>query len=89
MGCEPRTSGSELPDLVVAAAADQPSRAPRTPLNTAEPAAYVYIGNAEATFTAPAGTLTSKAHRKASAAGRILSSESTAPQKPQFEEESF
>lgn len=41
---------ASFPKLTIAAAADQPSRAPRTPLNTAKPAGYVYIGEPEIAF---------------------------------------
>jgi hypothetical protein len=44
-----------FPSLTVAAAEGQPIRAPRTPLNTAKPAGYVYIGNSELAFYGPTG----------------------------------
>jgi hypothetical protein len=43
-------AGTSYPPLSIEPAASQPSRAPRTPLNTAKPAGIVYIGTAAVEF---------------------------------------
>jgi hypothetical protein len=51
----PTSATASFPKLTVEAAAEEPERAPRTPLNTAKPAGYVYIGDAEIAFYSSKG----------------------------------
>jgi hypothetical protein len=51
----PTPATASFPKLTVEAAAEEPERAPRTPLNTAKPAGYVYIGDAEIAFYSSKG----------------------------------